>query len=213
MIKSFVRLVLLHISCLISYMFPYSCVFLLNRFLGRLLYTGWICREFKSFGSNSYIMPFLSELKGANCISIGERCIIRPRVTLTAFDTYNGQLFHPKIVIGDNCSIGEGSHITAINLIKFGNNVRSGKNILITDNSHGKSVRELLNMAPNFRPLYSKGPVIIDDNVWIGEKSSIMPGVHIGKGVIVAANSVVTKNVPPYCVVAGVPAKVVKVME
>ncbi len=195
-----------------SYMCPYSYVFLLNRFLGRLLYTGWVCREFNSFGSNSYIMPFLSELKGANYISIGERSVIRPRVTLTAYDTYKGQLFHPEITIGNNCSIGEGSHITAINSIKFGNNVRLGKNILITDNSHGESVRELLNTAPNFRPLYSKGPVVIDDNVWIGEKSSIMPGVHIGKGVIVAANSVVTKDVPPYCVVAGVPAKVVKEM-
>ena len=70
----------------------------------------------------------------------------------------------------------------------------------------------MLDIAPDFRPLSSKGPVLIDDNVWIGEKSSIMPGVHIGKGVIVAANSVVTKDVPPYCVVAGIPATIVKVM-
>ncbi|MBR0310679.1 MAG: hypothetical protein IJQ97_07320 [Paludibacteraceae bacterium] len=52
--------------------------------------------------------------------------------------------------------------------------------------------------------------VVIDDNVWIGEKSSILPGVHIGRGAIVAANSVVTHDVPAYSVVAGVPAKVIK---
>ena len=95
----------------------------------------------------------------------------------------------------------------------MGNNVRLGKKILITDNAHGASSSELLDIAPNYRPLISKGPVVIDDNVWIGEKASIMPGVHIGKGVIVAANSVVTKDVPSYCVVAGVPAKVIKVMK
>mgnify|MGYP003303828594 FL=1 len=115
--------------------------------------------------------------------------------------------------MGDNCSIGEDSHITAINSIRLGNNVLLGKKILITDNAHGTSSAELLEIAPNYRPLSSKGPVVIDDNVWIGEKVSIMPGVHIGKGVIVAANSVVTKNIPPYCVVAGIPAKVIKVMK
>ena len=61
-----------------------------------------------------------------------------------------------------------------------------------------------------FYPLYRKGPVVIEDNVWIGEKASIMPGVHIGKGAIIAANSVVTHDVPAYAVVAGVPAKIVK---
>lgn len=86
----------------------------------------------------------------------------------------------------------------------------TGPNILITDNAHGASILELLDLPPQVRPLYSKGPVIIEDNVWIGEKTSIMPGVHIGKGSIIAANSVVTHDIPPYCIAAGVPAKVIK---
>ena len=131
---------------------------------------------------------------------------------MTAWDSYEGVHFNPQITIGNNSSIGDDSHITAINKIMIGNNVRSGKKILITDNSHGASERKLLDIAPNKRPLYSKGPVIIEDNVWIGEKSSIMPGVHIGYGSIIAANSVVTKDVPSYCVVAGSPAKIVKNM-
>lgn len=94
--------------------------------------------------------------------------------------------------------------------IRLGNNVLTGKRILITDNSHGVFEEGMLDVPPILRPLNSKGGITIEDNVWIGEKASIMPGVHIGKGVIIACNAVVTKDIPPYCVVAGVPAKIVK---
>lgn len=56
----------------------------------------------------------------------------------------------------------------------------------------------------------SKGPIVIDDDVWIGQSSMIMSGVHIGQGSIVGARSVVTKDVPPYAIVGGNPAKVIK---
>ena len=62
------------------------------------------------------------------------------------------------------------------------------------------------------RKVVSKGAVVIDDNVWIGDKVSIMPGVHIGEGSIIAANAVVTKNIPPYSIAAGVPAKVIRIV-
>lgn len=60
--------------------------------------------------------------------------------------------------------------------------------------------------------LISKGPVVIEDNVWIGEHACIMPGTTIGKGSIVGANAVVTKDVPPYSLVGGVPAKLIKTL-
>lgn len=209
----FIRFLLETIIKTLSYVFPYKFISRTNRSLSCIVYTNWIKREFKFFGNKSYINPCFSYLLGAQYITIGERCNIGRSVQLTAWDKFKGQKFTPEIIIGNNCSIGEDSHITAINSIRLGNNVLLGKKILITDNAHGASSAELLDIAPNYRPLISKGPVVIDDNVWIGEKSSIMPGVHIGKGVIVAANSVVTKDVPPYCVVAGVPAKVIKVMK
>ena len=118
--------------------------------------------------------------------------------------------FTPEIIIGNGSSIRDFSQVSAIQSIRIGNGVRIGPNVLITDNAHGASVAGLLDIAPNLRPLSSKGPIVIEDNVWIGTKSSIMPGVHIGRGSIVAANSVVTHDVPPYCVAAGVPAKVIK---
>ena len=85
-----------------------------------------------------------------------------------------------------------------------------GRKIFITDNNHGSSSREMLDIVPFDRPLTSAGPVVIEDDVWIGEKVSIMPNVRIGKGAIIAANAVVTHNVPPYSVVGGCPAKIIK---
>ena len=65
-----------------------------------------------------------------------------------------------------------------------------------------------------WRPTKSDNkPVFIEDNVWIGEFASVLKGVHIGLGSIVASNSVVVKDVPPYSIVAGNPAKVVKRIE
>lgn len=56
----------------------------------------------------------------------------------------------------------------------------------------------------------SKGDIIVDDDVWIGHRAIIMSGVHIGQGAVIGAGAVVTRDVPPYAVVAGVPAKIIK---
>ena len=101
-------------------------------------------------------------------------------------------------------------HIGAINQIIIGDNVLIGSNVLITDHSHGINDDEDIDIAPSKRKLYSKGPVIIEDNVWIGENVSILPNVRIGKNSIIGANSVVLKDVPAYSIVAGNPAKVIK---
>ena len=69
---------------------------------------------------------------------------------------------------------------------------------------------ETLHIPPIKRPIYSKGPVIIGDNVWIGDKATILPGVTIGDGAVIAANAVVTKDVPAFCVAAGNPARIIK---
>lgn len=59
-------------------------------------------------------------------------------------------------------------------------------------------------------PIYSKGAIVIGDNVWIGEKAAILAGVTIGEGAIIGANAVVTKNIPPYSIAAGIPARIIK---
>jgi acetyltransferase-like isoleucine patch superfamily enzyme len=83
-------------------------------------------------------------------------------------------------------------------------------NIFITDHYHGETAFDNMNIRPSLRKIYSKGAVVIEENVWVGQNVSIMPDVTIGKGCIIGANSVVTHNIPPFSVAAGVPAKVLK---
>ncbi len=179
----------------------------------RVVYTGYCSVGFKSFGRNVVIEPCLLGLRGRRYISIGDDSYLSKGVLLTAWDNFMEESFSPEIKIGRNCGIGANSHITAITGIYLGDNVLTGLDVLITDNAHGATNRELLDISPNMRPLSSKGPVIIEDNVWIGEKASIMPGVTIGKGSIIAANSVVTHDVPPYSIVGGIPAKIIKQLQ
>jgi len=182
------------------------------RLIKIILFSDWISREFQSFGKGSRIYSF-SCLLGGKYISIGDSCSIGKRTVLTAWDKHGSDTFLPQIKIGNNVSIGDDSHITAINKIDIGNNVLTGKKITITDNAHGMSNFELLSLPPAARPLYSAGPVIIEDGVWIGDKVTILPNVRIGKNAIIGANAVVTRDIPANCVAAGIPAKVLKIME
>jgi acetyltransferase-like isoleucine patch superfamily enzyme len=174
-----------------------------------LFYSEWNKRKFKECGHTSVIKPKI-DIIGGKCIIIGNNTTINKNVSISAWTSYFDQSFTPIIEIGDNCGIGAQAHITAINRIVIGNGVLMGKNVLITDNSHGNNSIEQLCIYPNQRPLFSKGPVIIEKGVWIGEKVSILPGVHIGKNAIIAANSVVTKDVPENCIVGGIPAKIIR---
>lgn len=151
-------------------------------------------------------------LKNPKRITIGKNTYIDSHCIIGAWDYHKATntRYNPKIEIGDGCHIGEFSHITAINSVVIKNNVLTGRFVLITDNSHGATDKEFLVLPPMKRFLYSKGPVIINDNVWIGDKVTILPGVIIGEGSVIAANSVVTKNVPAYSVVGGNPAKIIK---
>lgn len=201
---------LVFIGVVFSYIYNFK-VYSIFHSCKKYIYTGLFKRCFKSLGDGTEIKPSFLHLIGPEYISIGRNCYIGSRVQLTAWDSsYVGGNNIPEIIIGDGTSIGDESQVTAINKIVIGNGVLTGKKVLITDNSHGEVVRELMDVAPLKRPVVSKGPVIIGDNVWIGEKATIVANVRIGQGSVVAANSVVTKDVPPYCVVAGCPAKIVK---
>jgi acetyltransferase-like isoleucine patch superfamily enzyme len=211
MIQRIISRFLISIGRFCAILCPYY-VFTKTRAITRLIYTGWITKEFHRCGKKITLYSF-DTLVGAQYISLGNRCAIGRRAVLTAWDTYKTSKYRPEILIGDNVNIGDDCHISAVDKIQIGNNVLTGKKILITDNSHGRFIKELLDIAPEERPVISKGPVIIEDNVWIGDKVSILPGVRIGKGSIIAANAVVTKNVASYSFVGGVPAKVIKSIE
>jgi len=177
--------------------------------LKREFITGFTKHTFKSFGKNS-LLGLKTTIINPKYISIGDNSSITNRVVLSCFESLKSIGHLPEIIIGNNFYLGENSHITCANKIVIGNGVAIGKSVLISDNAHGDIDLNTLNIAPLKREVTSKGPVIIEDNVWIGDKASILPNVHIGKGAIIAANAVVTKNVPAYAVVGGNPAKILK---
>lgn len=174
------------------------------------LYTS-LCRHcFAHWGKGSHLAWKAMRLKGEKYISVGDGTFIDSGVQLTAWDSHNGLRFTPTITIGDRCAIRNNAHITAINSITIGDDLLTGTNVLITDNSHGMATREHMSLPFTERPMISKGPVVIGNKVWLGNNVCVMPGVTIGDGAIIGANSVVTHDVPAYAVAAGIPARVIK---
>ena len=156
---------------------------------------------------HSVIFENTGLLLGTKHISIGENTKFHDYLYLTVWGEPSADVV---ISIGNGCNFGAFNHITAINRIDIGDNCLTGKWVTISDNDHGTTDRSDLELPPLRRKVFSKGPVIIGRNVWIGEKATILGGVTIGDGAVIGANSVVTKDVPPYSVVAGMPAKVIK---
>ncbi|MBF4470295.1 acyltransferase [Flavobacterium sp. HJJ] len=146
-------------------------------------------------------------------IEIGDNFIAGERFRIEAWENYGDDNFTPSIKIGKNVIFNTDIHIGCINYIEIGDNCLFASRIYITDHHHGEPTIEMLKLAPKDRPLISKGSVIIEENVWIGEGVAIMPNVTIGKNSIIATNAVVTKDIPPNCVVAGVPATVIKIIK
>ena len=181
--------------------FPKSC-----RSLRDKLYTGYLRRHFAHFGKSVFCWH-LYHLRGSQYISIGDNNIFESGLQLTAWRTDGHQ---PCITIGNHCTIRRDNHITAIGRITIGDYLLTGTNVLISDNAHGSSDFDSLTIPPTQRNIVTKGPVVIGNNVWLGNNVCVLSGVTIGDGAVIGANSVVTHNIPPYCVAAGIPAKVIK---
>ena len=117
------------------------------------------------------------------------------------------------LFIGENVQMNDYVHITAMESVVIGNNVLMASKIYISDCSHGSYSGSTDDSNPDSIPaeraLFSK-PVVIKDNVWLGEFVSVLPGVSIGKGTIVGANSVVSKSLPDYVIAVGSPAVPIK---
>ncbi|KAA6312817.1 putative acetyltransferase [termite gut metagenome] len=152
-------------------------------------------------------------IKGHKYIHIGNNFAACSGFRIECWDKYENEAYTPSIIIGDNVCFNFYCHIGAINKIIIGNNVLVGSHVLITDHFHGKISKDELLIPPSKRKLYSKGPVIIENDVWIGEGVCILPNVTIGHNTVIGANSVVTHNIPPYSVVAGNPVKILKAIE
>ena len=117
--------------------------------------------------------------------------------------------YYKTIKIYDDVYIGPGaSFLASKSFIQIGNKVLFGPNVTIMGGDHntseiGEYIYDINNKLPE-----NDQPVIIEDDVWIGTRAIILHGVTIGRGAIIGAGAVVTKSVPPYAIVGGVPAKI-----
>lgn len=169
-------------------------------------------KHFKTVGKNFYMgFPYYS-ICGLKYISIGNDCGIGKYCFLGAFDHYEKDTFNPEIKIGNNFSMLFNCQITAINKIVIGDNVLIGSRVYITDHFHGNITKEEINIPPVKRSLFSKGPVVVGNNVWIGSGVAILPNVTIGDNCIIGANSVVTKSFDKNSVIAGNPARLIRTL-
>lgn len=140
-------------------------------------------------------------------ITIGNDTLIGPDISLSA-GMVPGQecITYPVVSIGDRCLIGRGSGIVGHFSIEIGNDVWTGHNVYITDQNHGyEDITKTI--AQQSQP---ERAVKIGDGSWLGYGSVVLPGVTIGKHVVVGANSVVTRDIPDYSVAVGSPARVIK---
>lgn len=178
----------------------------------------WLLSRFKSC-HNSVRFGRFNSIMGMRNISIGAYTGFDDGLFLMAWEQFGDKQFTPKISIGSHCHFGAYNNITCCNKIIIGEGTLTGKWVTITDNNHGSyaindddCVYEWKNKAPASRRIHCKGPVVIGKNVWIGDKATILSGVTIGDGAVIAANSSVTKDVPPYAIVGGQPARIIKML-
>lgn len=174
-------------------------------FRKRLYSLIWYSWRFHSWGKKS-ILARPDLLFNPGLISIGNDVEIRKGARL---ETLGENIKTPKIEIGNGTSIHFYFHCGAFQSVKIGQNVLIAGRVYISDHDHDFSRPDI----PPLKAGWVVKPVIIEDEVWIGEGAAILKGVRIGRRAVIGANSVVTRDVPPYTVVGGVPAKVIKTIE
>lgn len=167
----------------------------------------WVIRS-KLIHTKIRIIRFPIDLRGRKYIDFGENLTTGVGCRFEVFSTATIK----KLSFGKNVQINDYVHISVMDRVYIGNNVLMASHIYISDNSHGVYKGEIQS-SPDTPPIerqYIISPVIIEDNVWIGEGVIIMPGVRIGRGSIIGARSVVNKSIPKESIAVGQPACVIK---
>ena len=163
--------------------------------------------SFRAFGAGSLIGFPAGSLYGERWIEIGSGTMIGLHVSLSAGMVPGQDLGAAAVLrIGDRCIIGRGSHIVAHHSIEIGDDVFTGPYVYITDQNHGYEDPDV----PIGRQWPSNTAVRIGAGSWLGAGVIVLPGADIGRNVVVAAGAVVRGVVPDRCVIAGVPARVVR---
>jgi acetyltransferase-like isoleucine patch superfamily enzyme len=163
--------------------------------------------RFAKLGDGACIAFPTGAIFGEGWISVGDHTLIGQHVTLSA-GFMPGLDLGPDVIvkIGGSCSIGRGNQIIGHQSIEIGEHVFTGPNVYITDQNHTYSDTTI----PIGRQWPENNPVVIGDGCWIGTGAIVLPGTRLGRNVAVAGGAVVRGEFPDNCVIAGVPAKVVR---
>lgn len=174
------------------------------------IYLKSIRKEFSYLGENCRIKHD-TIFTNPRYIKIGDNFRADYRVKIDAWDKYEEQCFKPQIIIGSNVSLNTDCYISAVHSIRIGDGVMMGRNVFISDHTHGEAkVHEL---SPAKRKLFSKGKVVVGNDVLIGSNVCIMPGVTIGDGCVIGANAVITHSFGCNKCIAGIPARIIKELD
>ena len=155
----------------------------------------------------NFIVEEYSELNclASNGIVIGDKVTIGSYALIRPTGKYGGAV-GAGLKVGNNSNIGPFAYIGCSGMITIGNNVMISPRVSIYAENHNFSRTDI----PMKEQGVAREEVVIEDDCWIAANSIILAGVTIGKGSIVSAGSVVTKDIPPYSIVGGVPAKIIK---
>jgi acetyltransferase-like isoleucine patch superfamily enzyme len=182
---------------------------LIPRALNKLYstYLRWSGR-FWSVGTRASI-HYTTSLRNPQCIQLGSRLIVDKDVWLHAVEPMEGAS-EPKLIVDDYCYVGRRSHVTAKNRVHLEREVILSSSVLVQDHAHEY---EDVTRPIRQQGLTEGGRIRIGQGSWIGQGVVIFCGrgeLTLGRNCVVAANSVVTRSFPDYCVVSGNPARVVK---
>jgi len=170
--------------------------------LEKLCFLLIFAKKFYIFGNKSCIKrPF--RIDGAENIIIGNNTFIQKDSWLYAVGIEG---IAARLTIGMKCVFGYNNHITCVRVVSIGDKVLTANNVYISDNLHSY---ENINTPVLDQAIAFKGSVSIGSGSWLGENVCII-GASIGKNCVIGANSVVTKDIPDYCVAVGAPAKIIK---
>ncbi len=132
-------------------------------------------------------------------IRTGERCVLESGVWLSVLQDY------ARLEIGAYSFFGRDTHVEVTSAVSIGRGALIGPSVYITDHNHALEAG-----TPMFEQPTVSRPVAIAEDVWIGARAIILPGVTIGAGAIIAAGAVVVRSVPPLAVVGGVPSRILR---
>lgn len=166
--------------------------------------TRFVVPQFDSLGSIPEIAHPRSLVIFGRNIHVGKYAqIICASDNCVRFTSWPGKQGSAEIVIGDYCLIAPGVRISAAKSIRIGNNCMLAANVIISDSDwHG--------IYNRIRPFRCTKPVVIENNVWLGERVIITKGVTIGENAVIGAGAIVTKDIPANSVAAGNPARIIK---